>query len=141
MCHSTSIGDTMSFTFNVTLHLVCFNLYFQYTWLTRTYWREKTIKASTPSFFTPDSMNCRVKSSTARFENHSCQEIEHIYRKFWSTTSESKNNKRKKKTSLIICLLYYGMLTKDENDVILEKTDSNNMQLRQTNRWRQKGII
>lgn len=56
-------------TFNVIFHLICFILYFQYSWLTRTYWKEKMTNARRASFSTPVSTSCMVKSSTARFRS------------------------------------------------------------------------
>jgi hypothetical protein len=66
-------------TFNVTFQRTYFALYFQFSWLTRTYCREKTTRASMESSSNPVSTSCMVKSSTVKvFEQCASESREQI---------------------------------------------------------------
>lgn len=68
-----------AYTFCVTFQRAGFTLYFQNSWLIRTYWREKTMRARTVSVSNPVSRRFIVKSSTAWLRGRVIDDVNKIY--------------------------------------------------------------
>lgn len=88
-------------TFNVTFQRTCFTLYFQYSWLTRIYWREKTTKARTKSFSSPVSTSCMVNSSTARHNLQIRMQNAQYKHPYMTKNDKFKKRKRNKKSFFV----------------------------------------